>query len=43
VKNHLLMEDKIKINEDAEQLSFFQLYPQIMTPAERISRITGEL
>lgn len=43
VKNHLLLEDKIKINENTEQLSFFQLYPQIMTPAERISRITGEL
>lgn len=43
VKNQLLLEDNIKIHEDAEQLSFFQLYPQIMTPAEKISRITGEL
>jgi len=43
VKNQLLQEDKIKVRENPEQLSFFQLYPQIMTPAEKISRITGEL
>jgi len=43
VRNQLLLEDKIKIHENTEQLSFFQLYPQIMTSAEKISRITGEL
>lgn len=43
VKNVLLLEQTNKVRENAEQLSFFDLYPKIMTPGEKISRITGEL
>ena len=43
VKNNLLMEGTIKTHKNADQLSFFELFPKIMTPGEKISRITGEL
>lgn len=43
VKNNLLLESTIKSRKNEDQLSFFELFPKIMTPGEKISRITGEL
>ncbi|HOE57630.1 MAG TPA: biotin synthase, partial [Bacillota bacterium] len=43
VKNLMLLEDRIKIHENIEQLSFFSLFPGIMAVRENITRISGEL
>jgi len=43
IKNSLLLADNTKIRENLEQLSFFSLFPGIMTANENISRISGEL
>lgn len=43
VKNNLLLESTMKTRKNEDQLSFFELFPKIMTPGEKISRITGEL
>ncbi len=43
IRNRMLLEDKIKVPSNVEQLSLFSLYPSIMIAKENISRITGEL